>query len=279
MELVSDRQIESRVTQRVFLLALVFQPLAAAINALSLLTEAERAGGMVDLASPWILELTSAAVLLPLVLLVAWFERLTPRFSESWRRALVFHLAGSTVFSLLHDLGMWALRNIIFGVTTGRTYNLLPNGISDLLYEYRKDILPYAVIVLLLGLTRHIEEARRETAAAEIEARKTGRVSVRTGGKTIFFDATDFESATAAGNYVELRTGGTTALIRMTLTQLEAHLMESGVDVARVSRSLLVNRSRIVEVAPATDGDMRIKLADGSTLRGSRRYRAALKGA
>jgi hypothetical protein len=278
MELVSDRQIESRVTQRVFLIALVFQPLAAAINALSMLTEAERAGGQVDLASPWILELTSAAVLLPLVLLVAWFERLTPGFSESWRRALLFHFAGSVVFSLLHDLGMWGLRHIIFGVTAGRSYDLLPNGFNDLLYEYRKDILPYAVMVLLLGLTRHIEEARRETAAAEIEARKTGRVSVRTGGKTIFFEAADFESATAAGNYVELRTAGTNALIRLTLSRLEAHLTESGVDVVRVSRSLLLNRSRIVEVAPAADGDIRIKLADGSTLRGSRRYRAALMG-
>ncbi len=273
---LSDEQIESRVTRRVWLTALLFQPVVAAINALSLLTEAEREGGQPDVAEPWILEFSSAAVLLPLVLLVARFERWAPRFPDAWKQALLFHAAGSVVFSLLHDLGMWALRWVIFWQTTGRSYQLLPNGLTDLVYEYRKDLLPYAVIVLLLGLTRSIEEARRDIALTEIEARRTGKIALRSGGRTIFFDAAAFESATAAGNYVEVQAAGVSSLVRMTLSRLHTHLTESGADVIRISRSMLLNRAHIVEVAPLTDGDMRIRLADGSTLRGSRRYRDGL---
>ena len=47
-------------------------------------------------------------------------------------------------------------------------------------------------------------------------------------------------------------------------------------DVVRVHRSRIVNRAKVIEIAPSRDGDFRIKTTDGSELGGSRRYRHLL---
>src|SRR3546814_17976259 len=57
---------------------------------------------------------------------------------------------------------------------------------------------------------------------------------------------------------------------------LGQQLAEAGVDVVQVHRSYVVNRDKVAEVAPLRDGDFRIRMADGSDLRGSRRFRHLL---
>jgi DNA-binding LytR/AlgR family response regulator len=44
-----------------------------------------------------------------------------------------------------------------------------------------------------------------------------------------------------------------------------------------VHRSRLINREKVREVVPTGDGDVIIRMLDGTELRGSRRYRDALK--
>jgi DNA-binding LytR/AlgR family response regulator len=156
----------------------------------------------------------------------------------------------------------------------GRAYVYFDDVPTDLLYEYRKDLLPYAVIILLLTLVRSVEEHRREAEAARAEARDTGRLTLKTGGRTLFLDAQSLDWASAAGNYVEIRANGATHLARLSLTALEQQLSAAGVEVARVHRSRLVNRNKVREIAPTADGDFRVKMTDGTEFRGSRRFRA-----
>lgn len=92
----------------------------------------------------------------------------------------------------------------------------------------------------------------------------------------LFLDAASLDWASAAGNYVEIRASGVSHLARISLSALEQLLSDAGVDVARVHRSHLVNRSKVQQIAPAADGDFKIRMADGSELRGSRRYRTSL---
>jgi len=217
-------------------------------------------------------------VLLALVPLVALLERRFPFTPETWRTAILWHLLGSIVFSACHILGMAALRGLAWAVIYGAPYTYFSDFWSDAVYEYRKDVLPYALIVLMLSLTRALEESRREAAAARAEARVSGRLTLKTGGRTLFLDARSLDWANAAGNYVEIRANGATHLARIGLTALEQQLGAAGVDVARVHRSRLVNRAKVREVAPVGDGDFRITMTDGSELRGSRRFRDALAG-
>ena len=62
----------------------------------------------------------------------------------------------------------------------------------------------------------------------------------------------------------------------MTLAALETQLRLAGVDAARVHRSYVVNQARISEIIPSGDGDFRVRISDGTELRGSRRYRGSL---
>ena len=273
--LAEEQAIDRRVLLRVWAIGAVFLVAVGIINALTLITEAERAGVPYDVREPWLLEGTSVLVLFLLVPAVAWFERRFPFAADTWPRMLGWHLLGSLGFAAAHIAGLWLLRTLVFGAL-GQPYTFLGNPLTDLLYEYRKDLLPYAVVVLFLSLTRGIELAKREADMARREARDTGRLTLKSGGRTIFLDAASLDWASAAGNYVEIRANGATHLIRIGLAALEQQLAEARVPAVRVHRSRLVNRDKVREVIPTGDGDFRLRLADGSELRGSRRYRQAL---
>lgn len=271
-----EAALERRVARRVFLIMVLFLVAIGVLNAMSLLTEAQRAGQLLDPRVPFILELTSVLAMVALAPLVILFERRVPFTAETWRSALLWHVLGSIVFSLLHVTLFLALRTAAYALVFGTGYGFFTDIPSDLLYEYRKDLLPYAVLILMLGLQRSLEEHRREAEAARADARQTGKLTLKAGGRTIFLDAASLDWASAAGNYVEIRANGTTHLARISLSALEQLLSDAGVDVARVHRSHLVNRAKVREITPVRDGDFKIRMADGSELRGSRRYRTSL---
>ncbi|BCH24821.1 LytTR family DNA-binding domain-containing protein [Mesorhizobium sp. L-8-3] len=272
----SDALIDERVARRGLVISAFFFPVVALINAASMITDAERTGVPLDPRVPWILELTSVSVLVLLVPLVARLERRTPFTPDSWPKALLVHALGSAVFSILHVGGMILLRKLVFAVLLGYDYTFFDNVVNDSLYEYRKDILPYAAILLVLSLVRSIEEHRQDAEAAKADAGATGRLTLKCGGRTIWLDARSLEWARAAGNYVDLRANGKNHLARISLAALTQQLSETGIDAVQVHRSCLVNRDKVVEVAPLRDGDFRIRMADGTELRGSRRYRHIL---
>lgn len=269
---------ERRIARRALLILMLFFSLVGAVNAVSLLTDAERHGLGLDPREPWILEATSVLVLIALVPLVARLERWMPFTTDSWVSALAVYAAGSVVFSALHVAGMVLLRKLVFTAFLGQEYSFFDEPFRDLLYEYRKDILPYSAAILVLSLLRSLEEHRREAEAAKVDARATGKLTLKCGGRTIFLDARSFERAEAAGNYVEVRANGATHLARIGLAALGEQLAEAGIETVRIHRSHLVNLAKVSEVAPAGDGDFRVRMADGSELRGSRRFRHLLPG-
>jgi hypothetical protein len=247
-DLTQEAALEHRVAARVFLIMALFLAAIGVLNALGLLTEAQRDGRTLDPRVPFILELTSVIAIMALAPLVIPFERRVPFTAETWRSALVWHALGSIAFSLLHVGLFIVLRTLAYALILGASYGFFTDLPTDLLYEYRKDVFPYAVLILMLGLQRSLEEHRREAEAARADARQTGKLTLKAGGRTIFLDA----------------------------ASLEQLLSDAGVDVARVHRSHLVNRAKVREIAPVRDGDFRIRMADGAELRGSRRYRSSL---
>ncbi|EKF17488.1 LytTR family DNA-binding domain-containing protein [Nitratireductor pacificus] len=275
-ERVAERLLERRIARRVGATCLIFFPMVAAINASSIATEAERAGIEMDARLPWVLEFTSmAAIMVPIVLLIL-MQRHRPLWSGGIPYSIAMMLVLSIVFSLLHVGGMAALRAVLVPPITGEEYKLLTDPVRDLLYEYRKDLFPFAVVVALLMSSRRLEEVIQETEAARSEARDTGRITLKDGGRVVLLEAGSVDWAKAAGNYVELHAAGRTYLPRTGLTALEDLLRDAGIDVVRVHRSHIINRSRVHEIAPTGDGDLSIKLIDGSEIRGSRRYRDRL---
>jgi two-component system LytT family response regulator len=102
----------------------------------------------------------------------------------------------------------------------------------------------------------------------------TGRIMVRVRDRIRIVPVNDVDWFESAGNYVRIRSGTNTFLIRRTLTSLADTLDPTR--FVRIHRSTIVNLDRIQELQPAAGGDYIAILKDGRKLRVSRAFREAL---
>mgnify|MGYP003873494611 CR=1 FL=1 len=276
----AERQVEDRLDTRIALYsgaltyALTLGHLA--VNAASRTTDLQRVGQESSFIFSLFIEGSSVFYILALFWGVAAVERRFALVSTPWRIAVPVHLAAIAAFSTLHVFAMAWTREALAPVLFGIDYTFFENPMREFIYELRKDVLTYMTQFLVLTGFRAAETSKLEVRGARAEARQTRRLTLKCGGRIIRLDAGAFTSARAAGNYVEVHTGQTEHLARMTLGELENQLAEAGIDAVRVHRSWLVNRDAIAEIVPTGEGDVRIRLGNGTELPGSRRYRDRL---
>lgn len=241
----------------------------AIVNALSELDERARAGRPVEAWEPWCWELTS---FLSFLLLAPFIFRLSERLWPpriGWPAAIGAHLLLSIPASIAHSLIMIALREGIYAAM-GQRYDYGGDDLGAVLvYEYRKDLISYAVLVSLPHVARRLLEVRQAPARGG-----TYRIEVRDGSRTRWLDPAEVEWAQAAGNYVELFGAFGTILHRRTLAALADELKPHG--FARIHRSRIVRKAAINATETKPSGDFDVTLASGATIGGSRRYRDEL---
>jgi hypothetical protein len=229
-------------------------------------------------------EFSSALMLLALVWPLVAFERRYPLSFETWRRTLPWHLLGVVVFSLVHVLGMVALRKVAYALA-GSQYNF---GFwpRELVYEFLKDWKTYLVFLLIIRFYRLLllrlqGEARLLTApdtGTPVEAiEKPERFLVRKLGTEFLVAARDIEWLEAAENYVNLHVRGRAYPLRSTMAAIQERLDPQ--QFVRVHRSYMVNLEFLEQIEPLETGDARLILKGGARIPCSRRYRAALRGA
>jgi two-component system LytT family response regulator len=85
----------------------------------------------------------------------------------------------------------------------------------------------------------------------------------------------DVDWIEAAGNYVELRAGGTSHLLREGISKISERLDPK--IFVRIHRSTIVNVRRIKELQPCNRGEYMVILKDGKHLSCSRGYRGRLQ--
>ncbi len=241
-----------------------------AVNASSDFLEMQRAGADFHWWEPVAWEVTSAIVIVAMAPLIGMaMERWTPTRDNFVRPGLI-HLGLTIPFALIHIAGIYLLRNAIYWLGNAH-YGFFDDGIALVaFYEWRKDVLTYAVIASTYWIFQYVADRRQ--AASQPPADE--RIEVRDGGAAVFLAPSDITHVEAAGNYVEFHTAGKTHLVRGTLASWETRLVARG--FIRVHRSRLVNRTKIASLKPTPSGDMEITLSDGRTVLGSRRYRAVL---
>jgi two-component system LytT family response regulator len=97
------------------------------------------------------------------------------------------------------------------------------------------------------------------------------RLLIQEQGRSIFLEVSQIDWVEAARNYACIHSGAHTHILRSSLDSLATKL-DPG-KFRRITRSEIVNVDRIVEVRPASHGDQRVRLRDGTELTWSRRYR------
>ncbi len=106
----------------------------------------------------------------------------------------------------------------------------------------------------LLALLNHVRAA----------APGGGRILVRSPDRIVFLKPDEIDHVEAAGNYVVLHAGKETHIVRETTAAMEARL--AGAGFMRISRSLIVNLTRIREVHPIAPGQYSVLLKNGTRL-------------
>ena len=221
------------------------------------------------------IEVSSHIVVAALLPVLYWMHRRWP--VSGGPRNIAIHVLGLVPFSLIHTIGMAALRLLWFSGILGEAYSF-PITFDRLAYEFAKDIINYGMLSAAVMALRHVF-ARVPAPAAEPAAAPPPsqpeslpeRFAVRKRGKEIMVEVADIDWIEAAGNYAVLHVGGDTLEIRSTLTKLEGELDPKR--FVRVHKSYVVNVARIAEVTPWISGDWRIRLQDGAEVNLSRRYR------
>jgi hypothetical protein len=231
---------------------------------------------------PWVWECSSSMLILALIPLVLAAERRWPFRLDSWRVALARHLPASVLFSLVHVVGMVALRKLAYALAGGHyRFGAWWPGLG---YEYLKDVRSYFLIIALvtlarLWLMRWQGEARLLAEPDEgppVEpVDRPERFLVRKLGKEFLINAREIEWLQASGNYVNLHVRGRDYPLRTTMSGIEERL-DPGRFV-RVHRSYAVNLDYLAEIEPLDTGDARLRLRDGVQIPCSRRYRAQLR--
>ncbi len=91
-----------------------------------------------------------------------------------------------------------------------------------------------------------------------------GRILIRSAGRVVFLRPDEIDHVEAAGNYVVLHSGKDRHILRETTAAMEARLGPAG--FMRVSRSVIVNLSRIREVQALGPGQYSLLLKTGARL-------------
>jgi two-component system LytT family response regulator len=132
-------------------------------------------------------------------------------------------------------------------------------------------------------LLKPVRAERLAEALARVRSRRavapaaTERLAVRDGSRVSFVAIDDLDVACAAGNYVELRAGSRTFLMRETLSSLEQRLDER---FLRVHRRTIVRLDRVVAIEPAgAGGEYVLSLRSGARVSSGRSYRGRLLAA
>ncbi len=240
-----------------------------AVNASSILMEVSASDRNFAPWEPFVWEATSGLAVLSMVPLVHWAYRRWPPFPPRWQ-LLGGHLLTTIAFTLGHVAVMWPLRALIYRLVGG-FYEWGGQGYPfEFLYEWRKDVLIYTLILLLFWGEQRLRQPAPSTVPLE------PLLSFRTGGGLLHLRPSEIRLVEAAGNYVEIESGDRRHLVRMTLASTAEML---GDDFVQVHRSRLVNRSMIRAEKPQPSGDVQLDLTDGTAVMASRRFRARLPSA
>lgn len=132
-----------------------------------------------------------------------------------------------------------------------------------------------------IALNRAISKVESQTAGEKDSGIKSvvdeackgpvERLLVKTEGRVLLVKVEDIDWVEAADNYVNLRVGKESHMMRQTMNSLEGRLPPDR--FMRISRSTIVNVERIQELQPMFHGEYIVVLKNGTKLTLSRSYR------
>ncbi|VTU13461.1 Response regulator of the LytR/AlgR family protein [Variovorax sp. SRS16] len=248
----------------VFVLAAAWMAVQATVNSASVTSDLTRRGIAFQPVEPWIWEFSSALALLIWLIPTLWFAGRLQFRRPGFARRLPLVVPASVVFCVGHVATMVALRHLAYQAM-GRSYDF-GRWLPGLLYEYRKDVLTFALMLTAATVLGLLRERQRPVPAdappppAAPASPPTFMVRTATQGD-VLVRTDEIDWIEAQGNYVALHVGADTRLLRQTLSEMETRLREHG--FIRTHRRALVNRLRMQAIIPPEHGELGVRLSGG----------------
>jgi two-component system LytT family sensor kinase len=184
---------------------------------------------------PFTWELSSVAVMALLAVAVHRFERRFPLSGPHWPRHLAPHLPAAVLFSLLHTIGMVAIRKLVY-TAAGSNYDPGDPWLT-FAYELQKDLITYATIVVASIAIRSARQRReRELAVIRLERDLNGaRLAQLTAQIEPHFI---FNTLNAISNRMHEDVDGADRMMAAFADLLRSALSESGATHVRVGEDV-----------------------------------------
>lgn len=247
--------------------------------ATSTLMEYERNSIAVSTWEPFVWELSSHLVIMLLIFGVIWCVNHFPlKYGCFWRHFFI-HMLASLIFSIVHIAGMVLLRKLIYYQLNSH-YDF-GSTVEGFVYEYRKDLMTYVIIVTVIHSYQFWVKTMRGEASllaeseSQPETKCSDKLLVKKKGVSFILDSHDILSVEAGGNYVYLQLEGQTYPLRATMKSMQSRLYPLG--FIRVHRSYLINTRFIESIQKNDDGDSIVILSNGKKVPISRQYKGPLK--
>jgi DNA-binding LytR/AlgR family response regulator len=164
------------------------------------------------------------------------------------------------------------MRKATFGFVGG-SYQF--DWLSQGPYDFRREIIAAMVLGGAFWLFDRTTPEPGVSMGPEALREEDPRIWLRDGTTAVRIDPREIVTVSSAGNYVEYSLVGKSYLIRGTLAGEEARLRTFG--LRRVHRTRLVNINHVAAIESRSGGDFIIRMDNGESISGSRRYREALK--
>jgi len=146
---------------------------------------------------------------------------------------------------------------------------------GELIYEYRKDLLAYVGIAILMWIVPRLKLGSASPTAT-LGAGREAWFDIQDGPRILRVPLGDILAVRAAGNYVEfLLRDERRPLMRTRLSEIETALAPSG--FLRTHRSWIINPAGVRLLEPSGSGDYRLALEGGAEAPVSRRFPKALE--
>jgi len=266
------QKIEKIADRKSWLAIALFSIISMAVLVTTQLMEIENSPSLKQISSLVITEGTSHFMTIVAALLIPFWLSRFPVSTENWMQRIPAYLLCFLLFSLFHILGMMLLRKLLFMLFWDHNYAADLLSWRTWVYEMRKDLMTFILVMGTFLTFRNFASLRQEAEAARHDAKETGRIVLKSGGRSLFMQADEITYAKAAGNYIEVFTRDGMHMVRMTMSALEALLGAAGQHV-RVHRSYIVHKNSVSEMTPNGDGEAMIYITNEIPIPVSRKYR------
>ncbi|WP_456655545.1 LytTR family DNA-binding domain-containing protein [Bradyrhizobium sp. JR3.5] len=250
------------------------------VNVFSSVSEFKLSAGFAPLRMPVLLEVTSAiAWIVFLPLLRSGITRL--RVGRGRVMAVTWAVAATLLYAFAHLVTMVGLRKLLladgysFHWATAFPHELQKDVVSSLMvavviWLMDRKVLAMPVTPMLATPAPPASALALPLAGPSVDTANPS-LWLRDGATSFRVDPRDIVAVTSAGNYVEFSLPNGRHLIRGTLAREEDRLKPFG--LVRVHRARLVNLARVVAVEHRPAGDFVLRMDNGETIAGSKRYR------